>query len=111
MLVRFWGTRGSIPVALTATDIREKIVLALLKADGRRFEDAEAANAFVRDELGFSVANTYGEHTPCVEIETGMGEYLVCERDTGELIQPEESYARKFLLTDHLGTTRAEMLK
>ncbi len=83
MRVRFWGTRGSIPVALTAADIREKIVMALLKADGRRFEDAEAANAFVRDELGFSVAGTYGGHTPCVEIETGIGEYLVCDLGSG----------------------------
>jgi phosphoribosyl 1,2-cyclic phosphodiesterase len=83
MLARFWGTRGSIPVALTAHDIREKIVLALMKADGRRFEDAEAANAFVRDELGFSVSGTYGGHTPCVEIETGTGEYLVCDMGSG----------------------------
>ncbi len=37
------------------------------------------------------------------------GEELVCERDAGDQIQPEDAYARKFLLTDHLGTTRAEM--
>ena len=29
MRVRFWGTRGSIPVALTVADIRDKLAQAL----------------------------------------------------------------------------------
>ena len=41
MLVRFWGTRGSIPVALTADAVRRKIVGALMAADGRRFEQVQ----------------------------------------------------------------------
>jgi phosphoribosyl 1,2-cyclic phosphodiesterase len=72
MRVRFWGTRGSIPVALTSADIREKIVLALMKASGKVFSDAQAANDF-----------TYGGHTPCVEIETGGAEYVVCDFGSG----------------------------
>ena len=43
MRIRFWGTRGSIPVALTSTDIREKIVMALMKASGRQFASIEEA--------------------------------------------------------------------
>ena len=39
MLVRFWGTRGSLPVALTADAVRRKIANALLAADGRKFAD------------------------------------------------------------------------
>jgi len=30
--VRFWGTRGSIPVALTSADIRDKVAEALYRA-------------------------------------------------------------------------------
>ena len=31
----------------------------------------------------FSVAGTHGGHTPCVEIETGTGDYLVCDMGSG----------------------------
>jgi phosphoribosyl 1,2-cyclic phosphodiesterase len=83
MRVRFWGTRGSIPVALTSNDIRDKIVTALMKASGRTFANAQAAGAFVRDELGFAVHGTYGGHTPCVELETGGESYFVCDFGSG----------------------------
>ena len=33
--IRFWGTRGSLPVALTAADVRGKLVAALRGASGR----------------------------------------------------------------------------
>ena len=33
--VRFWGTRGSLPVALTASDVRAKVIAALRGAAGR----------------------------------------------------------------------------
>jgi len=36
MRVRFWGTRGSIPVALTSADIRHKIEQALALAIAHR---------------------------------------------------------------------------
>ncbi|MCY7387044.1 MAG: MBL fold metallo-hydrolase [Burkholderiales bacterium] len=83
MIVRFWGTRGSIPVALTSDDIRDKIVQALLKASGRSFASSEEASAFARDELGFAVKNTYGGHTPCVELDLGGDEYYVCDMGSG----------------------------
>ena len=43
MLVRFWGTRGSLPVAPTADAIRRKIAQALVAADGRQFDDEAEA--------------------------------------------------------------------
>ena len=42
MRVRFWGTRGSLPVAPRGEDVRQKIKQALLQANGRQF-DSEAA--------------------------------------------------------------------
>ncbi len=83
MVVRFWGTRGSIPVALTSADIRDKIVQALMKASGRTFATAEEATTFTREELGFSVKNTFGGHTPCVELDLGTEEYYVCDMGSG----------------------------
>ena len=38
MRVRFWGTRGSLPVALTAADVRRKLHDALLAARGQALD-------------------------------------------------------------------------
>jgi len=81
--VRFWGTRGSIPVALTSADIRDKVALALFRAEGRRFESVGEAHDFAVKNLDFSLTHTYGGHSPCVEIETGADEYLVCDMGSG----------------------------
>ena len=41
MRVRFWGTRGSIPAAMTARGVREKLVTALVAASGKELNTAE----------------------------------------------------------------------
>ena len=43
MLVRFWGTRGSLPVAPTADTIRRKVAHALVSANGKRFDNVSDA--------------------------------------------------------------------
>ncbi len=60
MLVRFWGTRGSLPVALTSSAIKEKLVAALVRASGRTFATPEQARLFVDQELDFEVSQTFG---------------------------------------------------
>jgi len=80
--VRFWGTRGSLPVALTHADVRERVTTALRRASGRSFESEQALAAFV-DGLGAAVAGTYGGNTSCVEIVTGGSEHVVCDLGTG----------------------------
>jgi phosphoribosyl 1,2-cyclic phosphodiesterase len=80
--IRFWGTRGSLPVALTAEEVRRKIVTALSKASGQTFTGQRDIHAYV-DRLGFGVAGTFGGHTSCVELVTGSGEYVVCDLGTG----------------------------
>jgi phosphoribosyl 1,2-cyclic phosphodiesterase len=83
MLVRFWGTRGSIPVALTSAAIQRKLVTALVKATGRGLDTPEKARAFVEQELDFAVSHTFGGNSSCVEIETGTGEYVLCDLGSG----------------------------
>jgi len=80
--IRFWGTRGSLPVALTATGVRHKLVAALRDASGRAFRSDDDIERFV-DALPFDVGATFGGHTSCVEIETGTGEYVVCDLGSG----------------------------
>jgi phosphoribosyl 1,2-cyclic phosphodiesterase len=81
--VRFWGTRGSIPVALTTADIRDKLAQALVQASGRTFASYEEAHAFASSELDHSLTHTFGGHTPCVEIEIPGEEYFVCDMGSG----------------------------
>jgi phosphoribosyl 1,2-cyclic phosphodiesterase len=83
MLVRFWGTRGSLPVAQRAEAIQAKIVRALLAAEGRRFPDEAAAAAFAEGTLDFATYGAYGGATSCVEIEGGDGAFLVCDLGSG----------------------------
>jgi len=81
-LVRFWGTRGSLPVALTASAVREKVIAALRGAAGRTFASAEDLETYV-DGLGFAAAGTFGGHSPCVELVTGGPDYVLCDLGTG----------------------------
>src|SRR5213592_4273993 len=83
MRVRFWGTRGSMPVALTAADVRDKLAQALVAADGRRFESFGAAYDFAQRELPFALTHTFGGHSSCVELETGSNEYFVFDMGSG----------------------------
>ena len=43
LTVRFWGTRGSLPAPLSAAAVRQKLRAALLKADGRQFDEVETS--------------------------------------------------------------------
>jgi len=83
MRVRFWGTRGSLPVSLTAEDIRSKIVEALLAAAGRTLKTRAEAEAFVARDLPFATAHTYGGNSSCVELDIGTEEPVLCDLGTG----------------------------
>jgi phosphoribosyl 1,2-cyclic phosphodiesterase len=66
--LRFWGTRGSIPVALTAADIREKLIAVLTAASGRNLDSPERIARYVDQALSFDLRGTYGGHSSCVEL-------------------------------------------
>jgi phosphoribosyl 1,2-cyclic phosphodiesterase len=81
-LVRFWGTRGSLPVALTVADIRAKVTAALRGASGRTFASEDELAAYV-GTLPPEITGTFGGHTSCVEIETGGPDYVLCDLGSG----------------------------
>jgi phosphoribosyl 1,2-cyclic phosphodiesterase len=86
MRVRFWGTRGSLPVALTWRDVRDRLARALVAANGRNLDTFEKAHGFAERELGFSISHTYGGHSSCVEVESpdaAPDEYFVCDMGSG----------------------------
>lgn len=83
MLIRFWGTRGSIPVAPDTAVIRDKLLHALRAASGRSFADDAAIERFMDRELPFHVSHTFGGDSPCVQVVTGEAEDLVCDLGSG----------------------------
>ena len=91
--IRFWGTRGSLPVSLTAAGVRGKLVVALRGASGRTFASDRELDDYI-DGLGLHVAGTFGGHTSCVELETGGGEYVLCDLGSGARPFAQEALAR-----------------
>jgi phosphoribosyl 1,2-cyclic phosphodiesterase len=83
MLVRFWGTRGSIPVAMTAADVKRKLVSALVQGAQRGLDTADKARAFVEQELDFAVSHTFGGNSSCVQIDTGDTDHVLCDLGSG----------------------------
>jgi phosphoribosyl 1,2-cyclic phosphodiesterase len=80
--IRFWGTRGSLPVSLTSAGVRRKLVAALRGASGRAFGSDQEIDDYL-DSLDFAVSGTYGGHTSCVEFETGGPDYVLCDLGSG----------------------------
>jgi len=83
MRIRFWGTRGSMPVSLTWRDLRDRLSQVLVAASGRQLDSLEKAVAFVERELDFRLSHTFGGHSSCVEFETGSEQYFVCDMGSG----------------------------
>lgn len=82
MKVHFWGTRGSLPISLTAGDVKKKVVAALTAANGRQFASEAEIDAFA-DTLPFAVAGGFGGHSSCVELITGGDEHIICDLGSG----------------------------
>lgn len=80
--VKFWGTRGSIPVAPNARDVRARLEQVLIKAVDARVAQYDDIEPFL-DSLAFPDVSSFGGNTSCVEIDDGTGDYLLCDMGTG----------------------------
>jgi len=83
MLIRFWGSRGSIPTPLGYRSVRNKVRDAIVAARGHQLVTPEAVDNFIAKELPFSTSGTYGGNSSCVEIEAGGDEYVLCDVGSG----------------------------
>ena len=82
MKVRFWGTRGSIPVALTAAEVRAKLARALAGSIGRELSTPQAIDCYL-DRLPFDISGTFGGNTSCVELETDAPHPVILDFGSG----------------------------
>jgi phosphoribosyl 1,2-cyclic phosphodiesterase len=83
MIVRFWGTRGVLPVAATAQQIRTKVASALLAANGLELNSREEIARFIDENLTFADRATYGGATSCVELDCGTDSFFLCDMGSG----------------------------
>ena len=93
--VKFWGTRGSIPVAMTSAEVRRKLIAALTRASGRRLETPEQAGAFLDREVDFAGSHTFGGNSSCVEIVTGRDDFVLCDLGSGARVFGNEVLATR----------------
>src|SRR5881394_752297 len=70
MKLKFWGTRGSLPVALPLEQLRGKLTDMLMASGGRQFADRVQALAFIEQKLPFELGGGFGGNTSCVEVRT-----------------------------------------
>ena len=83
ILVRIWGCRGSLPVAMNTTKLRSRLIKALRAAQGKKLASEEEIVRFMDSELDFAVSHTFGGNTSCVEIACGENDYVVCDLGSG----------------------------
>lgn len=83
MLIRFWGTRGSLPAPLTAPRVEEKVRSALLKSLGKNLASEADVAEFMTRELDFVTTGCYGGNTSCVEVDIGGDEFVICDFGSG----------------------------
>jgi phosphoribosyl 1,2-cyclic phosphodiesterase len=83
MLVRFWGTRGSLPTPLNAAQVRDKVRQALVAAVRYGLRDASEVDGFIERHLGFDVAGAFGGNTASVELDDVSEDYVLCDLGTG----------------------------
>jgi phosphoribosyl 1,2-cyclic phosphodiesterase len=92
--VKFWGTRGSLPVALDSASLKDKLARALLASHGKDLGTPEKARAWVEDGLDFALSHTFGGDSPCVQLDSGRPEYLLCDLGTGARVFGNRVLAR-----------------
>ena len=83
MRVRFWGTRGSIPVAMTSGVVPRTLVPGGGAAAAPGLDTPGKARAFVENELEFSVSHTFGGNSSCVQLETDGADHVLCDLGSG----------------------------
>ena len=82
MKVRFWGVRGSIGSAIKGEPVEDKIRKALTIATPADILDEDSIERFLK-ALPFSLKQTYGGNTTCLEIRSKNDDLIIMDAGTG----------------------------
>jgi phosphoribosyl 1,2-cyclic phosphodiesterase len=83
MLVKFWGTRGSLPAPMNGARIQARIRAALAKTIGRPIRDETDLDAFLENECNFAERSHFGGNSSCVEFDIGSECSFICDFGSG----------------------------
>ena len=104
MRVTFWGTRGSLPSPMNATEFRSKVKYLLMNARSVDLTNEAAVETYL-DKISFPRAMTFGGDTPCVEVREGKDRLILdCGtglRSLGNRIMQEDLSGRIDILQTH----------
>ena len=81
--IRFWGTRGSLPVALTASAVRQKIVAAAARRLGPHLRVGRRRRALRRRPRVRRGRNLRRKHSPASKSRPAEPEYVICDLGSG----------------------------
>ncbi|MCB0211938.1 MAG: MBL fold metallo-hydrolase [Anaerolineae bacterium] len=81
MLIKFWGTRGSIPTSLPASALKSKYRQILTGAAGLDLSDEAVLERYL-DQLPLHLQQPVGGETTCLEIRSG-DQLLIIDAGSG----------------------------
>ena len=81
MYVKFWGTRGSIPTAVSSETIKQKIRRALEGAAGLDLSNKTVLERYL-NRLPLTIQGTIGGNTLCLEVRSG-DQLLILDAGSG----------------------------
>ena len=82
--MKFWGTRGSLPVSFSQAQLDEALVTALAAAGPGDVGSEAAARAYV--EAGAGLPIRHGGETTCVEFENADGGRVIVDFGSGAAV-------------------------
>ena len=89
LAVKYWGVRGSIPTPLPSKDLRNKqveLIKQIIQDGGSEklfdISKPETIEKYL-DKIPFSLSNTYGGDTTCLEIQASDSPLIIVDAGTG----------------------------
>ena len=83
MNIKFWGTRGSIPISFSSRDIEYKLARALERTGDHNLSSEKKIKQFIKS-LPFSIRGTFGSNTSCVQVKgEDKKQIIICDCGTG----------------------------
>ena len=94
MKLKFWGSRGSLPSPITLADVEQKLLTALIGAQGVDLSDRRAVKEYIAG-LPPLTRGTAGGNTSCVSIQVG-DEWIILDAGSGLRALGEEMMKGEF---------------
>jgi phosphoribosyl 1,2-cyclic phosphodiesterase len=85
LIVTFWGTRGSLPTAITPEHIHAKLMVAIEGALERKLQGREQISHYIKNELPMEIGSSWGGNTSCLQLTSSSmpDHHLILDMGSG----------------------------